>query len=344
MPLLIGLTFDLKSASQRTSKPANGLNDYLAEFDTEETISSIENALKKYGHKIYRIGSARDLIEDLPRLRGDIIFNIAEGIDGRNRESQIPVILDALNIPYIGSDALTLSVLLDKIVAKKILAYHNIPTPRHFECKEERNIVVPKGLNFPFIVKPQYEGSAKGITRDSKVNSYDGLKKQVRRIIRIYNQPALVEEFISGREFTVGIIGNENPEIFPVVERHLEVETNLSCHIFEKCGYDAAGLKYQKPLEIEKDLESDIKRIAQEVFRAFECRDFARIDFRMDGRGVYVLEVNPLPSLARDDYFALSSEYLGISYDEMINKILETALERYKCLKKTHTHIPNIAR
>lgn len=352
MPLLIGLTFDLKPNRKLIGKP----EDFLAEFDSEETISSIENALEKYGHTVYRIGSAKSLIENLSRLRCEIIFNIAEGINGRNRESQVPAILDALNISYVGSDALTLSVSLDKVVAKKILAYHNIPTPCNFECKDERNIIVPKGLNFPLIVKPRYEGSAKGVTPDSKVTNYKELKRQVKYIIRVYNQPALVEEFINGREFTVGIIGNallrqgyeglssealakedENPEIFPVVERHIEVETNLSCHIFEKCGYDASRLKYQTPLEIEATLESKIKRLALETFRALECRDFARIDFRITDsasekgrKGIYVLEVNPLPSLARDDYFALSSEYLGISYDEMINMILKTALERYK--------------
>ncbi|MFH1779064.1 MAG: ATP-grasp domain-containing protein [Candidatus Omnitrophota bacterium] len=347
MPLLIGLVFDLKPVVKSIKKP----NDFLAEFDTEETISSIENALARCGSSVLKIGSAKSLLEVLPRLQCDIIFNIAEGEDGRNRESQVPAILEVVDIPYVGSDALTLAISLDKVFAKRIFAYHNIPTPRYFECKDERNIVVSKGLNFPLIVKPRYEGSAKGITPDSKVSSDRELKRQVKRIIKIYDQPALVEEFISDREFTVGIIGNENPLIFPVVQRHLEAKTNLSSHIFEKCGYDKSRLKYQELSEIESDLELEIKRLSLEAFRAIECRDFARVDFRVGScastqgnEKIYVLEINPLPSLATDDYFALSAESFGMSYDEMINMILEAAVKRYECLQKTYTHIQNIAR
>lgn len=346
MTFLIGLTFDLKPANQPTSKLANELNDFLAEFDTDETISYIKETLKGCGHDVLEIGSAKDLIEILPELKCDIIFNIAEGMDGRNRESQVPAVLDVVNVPYVGSDALTLAISLDKVVTKKIFAYHKIPTPRHFECRDERhrNIVIPKGMHFPFIVKPRYEGSAKGITPHSKVINYNGLRKQVRQIIRAYKQPALVEEFISGREFTVGIIGNENPLILPVAQRHLEINTNLSSHIFEKCGYDTNRLRYQKLFDVDADLKLKIKRLALKAFYAIECRDFARIDFRVDEKGVYALEINPLPSLARDDYFALSCESLGMSYGEMINMILKAAVRRYRCLQKTYTHIQNIVR
>ncbi len=380
MSFFVGLTFDLKSKLKSKGKrrpciqgrgkliykkpPACRLggDDFLAEFDAEDTISSIENALAIYGHSVIRIGSAKSLVLKLRQLRCDIVFNIAEGTDGRNRESQVPAILDAANIPYVGSDAVSLAVSLDKVVAKKIFSYHKIPTPGYFECKDEHNIVVPEGLNFPLLVKPRYEGSAKGITLDSKVKNLEELKCQVERIIRTYNQPALIEEFITGYEFTVGIIGNEHPFILPVVQRYLEVKTNLSSHIFEKCGYDTGRLKYQKPLEIEGNLESRIKRLALDAFYAVGCQDVARVDLRVDERGVYpalsyypepllcrkggvyVLEINPLPSLARDDYFALSAESLGMTYDEIINMILESALKRHKCSQKTYTHIQNIAK
>lgn len=323
----IGLTFDLK--------PKGCPGDLLAEHDTEETVSLIQNALERDGHKVVRIGSAKALLKVVKGLKCDIVFNIAEGLAGRNRESEVPVILEAFGIPYVGSDALTLSVSLDKVISKKIFAYHNIPTPAYFECSNKNSIVMPAGFTFPLIVKPRYEGSAKGIEPDSRVNNHSSLKKKINRIIENYRQPALVEEFISGWEFTVGIIGNE---VLPVVQRHVESRTNLSSHIFEKAGIDKENLRYKEFLEIEPELESEIKGIALAAFRGLECRDFARLDFRISERSlprkkprVYLLEINPLPSLAKDDYFAMVVELLGISYDEMINKILDAAVERYKC-------------
>lgn len=334
MPLRIGLTFDLKpaSAEYRRRKPEN---DHFAEHDTEETISLIENALKSRGYKVIRIGSAKVLLKKAPALKCDIVFNIAEGFSGRNRESEVPVILETFGISYVGSDALTLSLSLDKVISKKIFAYHNIPTPSYFECGDKDNIVMPEGFYFPLIVKPRYEGSAKGIEPDSRADNLMALRKKARYIIKAYKQPALVEEFISGWEFTVGIIGNGKPEALPVVQRHVESRTNLSSHIFEKAGIN--NLKYRDFLDIEPELESQIKGYALTAFRGLDCQDFARLDFRVSERllsrgrpAIYLLEINPLPSLAKDDYFAMTAELLGISYDEMINRILDAAVMRCK--------------
>ncbi len=332
MPLRIGLTFDLKPANRQTCKP---VNDYFAEHDTEETISLIQGALEKGGHEVIRIGSAKALLKKLRALNCDIVFNIAEGVSGRNREAEVPAILEAFGTPYVGSDALTLSVSLDKIISKKIFAYHDIPTPPYFECANKKDIIVPKGFSFPLIVKPRYEGSAKGIEPDSKVNDFKAFRKKVKRIIEDYRQPALVEEFISGWEFTVGIIGNE---VLPVVQRHVESRTNLSSHIFEKTGVDKDKLRYKEFLEIEAELESQIKDYALTAFRGLDCRDFTRLDFRVSERlssrkklKIYLLEINPLPSLEKDDYFAMVAELSGISYDEMVNRILDAAVKRYKC-------------
>ncbi len=325
----VGLTFDLK--------PKDSPGDLLAEHDTEETISLIEGALAGHGHRVVRIGPARGLLKKLRALKCDIVFNIAEGLSGRNRESEVPVILEALGIPYVGSDALTLSISLDKVISKKIFSYHNIPTPSYFECGDKNNIVMPKGFTFPLIVKPRYEGSAKGIGPDSRVENPGALKKKVKRIIEDYGQPALVEEFISGWEFTGGIIGNDKPEALPVVQRHVESDTGLSSHIFEKAGMDKDKLRYREFLEIEPELESRIGDYALAAFRGLDCRDFARMDFRVSEPhstrkkpGIYLLEINPLPSLAKDDYFAMTAELLGTTYDAMINKILDAAVERYK--------------
>jgi len=339
MPLRVGLTFNLKPENRKTGKPEN---DYFAEHDTEETISLIENALKSRGHKVIRIGPAGTLLKKAPALKCEIVFNIAEGLSGRNRESEAPVILEAFGVPYVGSDALTLSLCLDKVISKKIFAYHNIPTPPYFECASKKNIIVPEGFSFPLIVKPRHEGSAKGIEPDSKADDLGALKKRIRRVIEDYGQPAIVEKFISGWEFTIGIIGNDLPaggglEALPVVQRHVESMTGLSSHIFEKAGINKEDLKYRDFLEIGPELESRIRAYAITVFRGLDCRDFARLDFRVSERllspgrpAIYLLEINPLPSLAQDDYFAMTAELSGTSYDEMINRILNAAVKRYK--------------
>lgn len=325
MPLVIGLTFDLRS-------PVSGrTDDLLAEHDTEETISAIETALTKQRHKVLRIGSSKALIKRALRLKCDIVFNIAEGLDGRNRESHVPLILDIFGIPYTGSDALTLSACLDKFVSKKIFHYHKIATPVCFGCHPREDSPLPAGAAFPLIVKPRYEGSAKGIIPDSKVNDYNELMKMTSYVTQKYKQPALIEEFISGWEFTIGVIGGDKPKLLPLVQRHVEEKTGLSCHIFDKAGLDKEKLIYRDFLEITPRLEEEIGLLALKAFKGFECRDFARMDFRVreaDGK-VYLLEINPLPSLAKDDYFSLAAELEGISYDDMINMILDSARNRY---------------
>ena len=326
MGLLVGLTFDVKSHKLSSGSPC----DLWAEHDSEETISAVEEALNSGGNRVIPIGSSEQLLAKLNSLKCDIVFNIAENLSGRNRESEVPVLLDILGIPYSGSDALTLSIALDKIISKKIFMYHNIPTPKYFECAEYGRVAFPKGFNFPLIVKPRYEGSAKGIGPDSVVRDTASLGKQVNKIIKRYRQPALVEKFIDGWEFTVGMIGNRNPVVLPVVQRHVEKKTGLSSHTFNKSCMAKRGLKYRDLLDIDAELEERIKKLALEAFGGLECRDFARIDFRVNlKKQIYALEINPLPSLARDDYFAMVAELMGISYERMINMMFEAALDRY---------------
>ncbi|MDD4879402.1 MAG: ATP-grasp domain-containing protein [Candidatus Omnitrophica bacterium] len=325
MGLLVGLAFDIKPRKVPKGSP----DDLWAEHDSEETISAVEEALNSGGNRAIRIGSSRRLLSGSSSLKCDIVFNIAEGISGRNRESEVPVLLDIAGIPYAGSDALTLSISLDKIISKKIFMYHKIPTPAYFECVRGGGISVPKGLKFPFMVKPRYEGSAKGIDAGSVVRDMPSLGRQVDKVVKRYGQPVLVEEFIDGWEFTVGIIGNRDPVVLPVVQRHVEAETGLSSHIFDKTCADKQSLRYRDLLDIDAGLEERIKRLALGAFRGLGCRDFARIDFRVNPkRQVYMLEINPLPSLARDDYFAMVAELMGITYERMINMMFGAALDR----------------
>jgi D-alanine-D-alanine ligase len=324
MPILAGLTFDLKHET-----PVYAPKDIWAEHDSPETISCIEEALRAGGHRVIRVGNSKELLKKLKSLKCDIVFNIAEGISGRNRESEVPVLLDIAKIPYTGPDALALSVALDKIMAKKILRYHGVPTPGSFEIAKDGG-TLPRGMKFPFIVKPRYEGSAKGISADSVVKDMRALKRRAGLVISSYGQPALIEEFIEGWEFTVGIIGNSRLSVLPVVERHVDKRTGLGSHVLEKCGRAGSNAVYRRLLGVDPALEKRMRDLAAEAFRGLECRDFARFDFRVSAfdRKIYMLEANPLPSFSKDDYFAMVAELEGVSYEDMINRMFAAALER----------------
>ncbi|MFA5165191.1 MAG: D-alanine--D-alanine ligase [Candidatus Omnitrophota bacterium] len=325
MPLLVGLTYDIRSAP-----PKHAPKDACAEHDSPETISSVEEALKSAGHRVGRIGGSNELLKKFRRLKYDIVFNIAEGISGRNRESEVPILLDLAGIPYTGPDALALAVALDKSAAKKIFRYHGIPTPRYFMAAKADGIAFSGEMEFPVIVKPAYEGSAKGIWADSVVKDMRSLKEKAAYVIRTYKQPALIEEFVEGWEFTAGVIGNTRVSVLPVVERHVCAKSGLSSHVLEKCGHAAPNAGYRKLLGVDPALEARIGALAAEAFRALEFRDFARFDFRVSARGkrIFILEANPLPSLSKDDYFSMVAELQGLSYADMINRMFGAAIER----------------
>ena len=200
----VGLTCNLKKKDD--TKPP----DYFSEFDSEFTINSILNAIKKNGHSVDMIDvETPNLFSYFRKNRVDMVFNIAEGKSGRFRESEIPAILDYLNIPYTGSNAFSLALALNKPFTKKILKAENIPTPR-FQVFSKGNEELDPALKFPLIVKPNCEGSAKGISKTCVVHSKDALMKKVKELQKLYNQEVLVEEFIEGKELTVGILENGN--------------------------------------------------------------------------------------------------------------------------------------
>lgn len=308
----VGLTYDLKE----DRIPTQAYDDTFAEFDTRETVEALISALEKRGYDAVPIGNARQLLERLPCLNIDIIFNIAEGgLRGRCREAYVPALLEVYNIPYVGSGPSTQALCLDKLMTKKIVSSQGIRTP---------------GIKrFPCIVKPRYEGSAKGINRSSLVSNLYELKNRLQYIERTYEQPGLAEEFIEGWEFTVAVIGNTPPQAFPPLQRAVDKITGLSSHILNK---DEASevREFQDPLEFDKGLEERLKSDALAAYISLGCRDFARVDFRVNFKGeAYLLELNPLPSLARNDSFAILAECLNISYEDIIDKILTEALRRY---------------
>ena len=328
MKTVIGLTYDLKEDWKFSPDDPHDAN---AEFDSLKTVDTIANALASAGHKVKRIGNVNNLLSQIDQLDVDIVFNIAEGHDGRNRESQIPTILEMRKIPFVGSDALTLGVTLDKIIAKRCFIAEEIPTPRYFNATDKDDLKKMNTIGFPLIVKCRYEGSSKGLSRNSRVTDSESLKRQVDWINKTYKQSAIVEEFIRGTEFTVGVLGNENPETMPVVQVKIEGKLNLGDDFYTFSRLSQPDLvEYVCPAKISKELEEKLKDLAVKAYRSVDCRDFGRVDFRVDDKGnPYVLEVNPLPCLSDDDVFYVAPKAMGTTYEHLINRILNFGLERY---------------
>ncbi len=323
----VGLTYDLKTDYKFKEGDPDDAN---AEFDHPSTIDVIAHAIKSCGFQVKKIGNVSHLLDNLKDLDVDIVFNISEGISGRNRESQVPILLEMAGIPFVGADALSLGLSLDKIMAKKIFMAEGIPTPKFFEVKSEEALSNMNHFKFPLIVKPRFEGSSKGLSESSRVANKDELKKQVEYIINTYKQPALVEEFIRGEEMTVAVIGNDPPEAMPIVQIKIDGKFKLDDKFYTFAHIKSDRLEYVCPAHIDKELKKEISELAIKTYNSIDCRDFGRVDFRVDEKGKpYVLEINPLPSLSTEDVFMLVAKAVGISYNEIIGKILEAALKRY---------------
>jgi len=324
---IVGLTYDLKTDYEfKEGDPP----DANAEFDHPSTIDVIAKAIESCGFKLKRIGNATNLLEKIDHLDVDIVFNISEGISGRNRESQVPILLEMAGIPFVGADALTLSLTLDKIMAKKIFIAEKLPTPKFFEVKTYDELMNVDHCKFPLIVKPRFEGSSKGMSDNSRVETKEELKTQVEYIINTYKQPALIEEFISGQEFTVAVVGNDPPEVMPVVQIKIDGRLQLKDKFYTFARITSNRLEYICPARISQNLKKKLTELALRTYKAVECRDFGRIDFRVDNENKpYVLEINPLPSLSTEDVFMTVAKEIGITYEEMIGKILNSALKRH---------------
>ncbi len=321
----IGMTYDLKT--EYAFKPGDPA-DANAEFDHPDTIGIIAESIEAAGHTVVRVGNVRQLMRALESLEVDLVFNLAEGNQGRSREAQVPILLEMQGIPCAGSDGMTLALTLDKLMTKKIFISEGIPTPRFFEIARTED-PLPRDLSFPLIVKPRFEGSSKGLTEKSVVRTPAALREQADGVIRTYHQPALVEEFIRGNEFTVAVIGNDPPETLPVVRIQIDGKMELG-DLFYSFSRIAEGAKYIVPAGIDVGLENRLKELAVRAYRAVECRDFGRVDIRVDQAGnPFVLEINPLPSLSTEDVFGILAGHLGMTYGDMIRKLLKTALERH---------------
>lgn len=321
----IGLTFDLKTDYRfRPGDP----KDANAEFDHPDTLDVIAEGLASLGHAVERIGNARALLRRLETLDVELVFNIAEGYTGRNREAQVPILLEMRGVPYVGADGLTQALTLDKWMTKRILRAEGIPTPDAFQIAKAGD-PLPENLAFPLIVKPRFEGSSKGLSEDSVVHCVEDLRARADWVIRTYRQPALAEAFVSGTEYTVALIGNDPPEIFAPVQIRIDGRLELG-DLFYTHARIASGIDYVCPAPIDEALACRLRALALRTYRAVDCVDFGRVDFRVDAEGVpYVLEINPLPSLSTEDVFMAVAKAIGVPYAEMLRRIVEAACRRH---------------
>lgn len=335
MGLKVALTYNLKRKTDNTGLP----DDYYSEFDSKETIEAIANGLRSGGNEVFLVEADKGLLNWFQNNKADIVFNIAEGLNGESRESQVPAILDFLGIPYTGSGVLALSVSLNKTLTKKLFEGAGIATPKYRLITGPADIS-DDGLRYPLIVKPNSEGSGKGITMTSVVRNKAELAREAEKTATVYQQNILVEEFIDGKELTVGILGNYPPVAMPVLEIDFssckasgEFFYTWKVKEFEKEVAENAGLspQWHCPARLSEIAMREIKETALKAFSTIGCVDLSRVDIILGKDGVpYVLEVNPLPGLDPvDSNFPYIGKCAGLSYSDLMNRILEVALERH---------------
>ncbi len=335
----VGLTYNMKKGdSADSTEPPSRLLESQAEWDEPATIEAVVSALSER-HEVIPIDAAEDPYNRLRAESPQIVFNIAEGQFGPCREGQIPSILEYLEIPYTASDPLTLNLCLDKSRAKEILHYHSLPTAR-FQVIDEGAPSL-NGLRYPLMVKPLFEGSSIGIRDNSLVRTPQEMAARVEGILTQYRQPALLEEFLSGREFTVAILGNGvEARALPLVEIKFD---SLPAGVNPIYSYEAKWLWdtvenpleiYECPPKISPALTREIEDISLCAYRTLRCRDWCRVDVRLDGEGrPHILELNPLPGILPnpDDNscFPKAARAAGMSYSRLINTVLDIACRRY---------------
>ena len=326
--LKVGITYNLKKDFTRQE---NQPIDLLEEFDSEETVDAIRTALESEGHDVIKLGGDVGLIDRLRQASVDIVFNIAEGLHGRNREAHIPALLEFLNIPYTGSDPLTLSLTLDKAMAKRIVMSQEIPTPR-FKKVERMEDLGNLSLRYPLFIKPCYEGSSKGVRLDSKILDPRILREKAGGLLETYGSPLLVEEFVRGPEFTVGILGNETARVLGVMQIEIKGSPpEESIYSLEIKREWEEKVRYHCPPSVDPGLLEKIGKVALQSYRALDCRDVSRVDIRVgEDQTPYFLEINPLPGLSPVyGDLVIMARSMGWDYAGLVKAILHHALSRY---------------
>ena len=339
-------------------------DDHWDDLDSESTVEALQAAIRAGGHEALFLEGDSELVAHLRDQRPDLCFNICEGHFGDGREAQVPALLEMLRIPYTGSRVMTLALALDKPMTKRVLMWHALPTPA-FQSFETADEPLDDDMFFPLFVKPSREGTGMGVSKNSIVNNEQELREQVAYTIQRYHQTALVERYIAGREVTVGVVGNISGvasrrlpsryyysdqrdyseaglgalkagglTFLPALEIDLTDYQETDVVYSNRLKTDLADAAYTLcPAPLEKNLARELNWLTAAVFRVMGCYDVARVDFRLDASDnlkPYILEINPLPGLApRISDLVIEAEAMNISYTELVNMILETAIARH---------------
>jgi D-alanine-D-alanine ligase len=339
--LNLAFTFNVKN----TVPSKNIAAQIEADFDAPETIAGIKKVLETAGHCVTGIEADEDAPGKLSALKRSkiFVFNIAEGLKGEAREAQMPSLFEMLQIPYTHSGPLAQAISLDKTLTKIVLLHHGIRTPK-FQFLKSIKDPLDRTLRFPLIVKPNSEGSSIGIFNDNLV--FDELKlfERIGWIFHQFHEPVLIEEYIDGREFTVSVLGNNPPRVLPIVEQNFSIFpenmpriTSYEAKWFFEDHIPDIRDAYFCPADISSDLARQIENISLQAYKTIDCKDVARIDFRVDKNNrIYVIEINTLPGMIPDpsviSYLPIAAKAAGISYEGLVNTILNEAVMRYGLL------------
>jgi D-alanine-D-alanine ligase len=331
--LKVALLYNLSERLQKGEE-----KDILAEDAIIEEIGAVENAVRTLGHQCFVMAIHDEILTVmhwLQEIRPDVVFNLCESVYGNTCwEMNIPALLDLFRIPYTGSSPLTLGLCQDKGKVKDILQSQGILTPRYKMF--DRGVGPVKGNIFPIIVKPLHEDGSLGISKESVVFDNEALSRQIQYVIEKYHQPALVEEFIDGRELNAGLLESDGKVgVLPISEIDY---SEFPEGVPQICGYEAKwmadSIEYQKskpicPAPLEWVMKKRVEHIAVKAFKLFGCRDYARVDIRIDRNGkIYVLEVNPNPDISPESGMTRAIKVQGMTYEDFIGALLERALQR----------------
>lgn len=322
--LCLGLVFNCKHPNRH--------DDAEAEYDSLETVNGIASALASEGHQVHLIEADQHLVDNLLKIKPDLVFNIAEGRQGRGREAEAPAVFNLLNIPYVGSDETALAISMDKALCKRLLSTFGIRSPRGEVCSSAAD-VDKLDLHFPVIIKPDAEGSSKGIPNGCIAKDKNDLRTMLQKACDTYGNRILVEEYVAGREFTVGLIGN-GPEAMAFAPMEIAFKPTVTSE-FHVYSYDIKQdykkyIEYLCPAPLTTLQDKEMRGMALKAYNALGCVDFSRADFRMDNDGnIYFIEINPLPGLAPNySDFPMIAEFLGIGYRDLVLKVLHAGMKR----------------
>ncbi|MFH0757799.1 MAG: D-alanine--D-alanine ligase [Bacteroidota bacterium] len=324
--MIIGLTYDL-----RDEYLAMGFSeDETAEFDRESTISSIETTLAELGYQTDRIGHIKNLVSRLNRGdRWDLVFNIAEGLYGEGREAQVPALLDAYRIPYVFSGPLVLALTLNKALTKIIVKASGVATPEHAVIYDRSDISKVK-LPYPLFVKPLAEGTGKGIDPESVIDGPKQLEKKCTELLNRYHQPVLVETYLSGREFTAGIVGTgQEAKCIGVIE--IILKDNAEKGVYSYVNKEECEERIIYSLTDQEAVDA-CSELALQAWKCLRAEDGGRIDIRFDHRGTpHFLEINPLAGMHPEHSdLPILAGLNGIHYRELMKMIMDSAVGKIK--------------